>query len=88
MSDFKPFADDSAVLGIEGISLENGRESIAIHGSVDVRRDKAGLATAKHLRDALAAVVDALEAAGDLPDEAPAPRRSTKTFDQPFGGSE
>lgn len=86
MSDFKPFADDSAVLSIDDVAIENGADAIAVHGSVDIRRDKIGLATARRLRDALDGIVKALEDQKDLPDELAAPERSTKTFDSPFGG--
>jgi hypothetical protein len=48
-----------------------------VHGSIDLTRDRAGLAHARHLRETLAAIVKALEAAdlpeavADSPDAAP-----------------
>jgi len=74
---FEPFADDAAVRSIGALSFENGTDRIALHGSIDLTRDKAGLAQAKRLRETLAAIVKALEAddlpeaVADSPDAAP-----------------
>ncbi len=64
---FEPFADDATVRSVGALSFENGTDRIAVHGSLDLTRDKAGLAQAKRLRETLAAIVKALEA-GDLPE--------------------
>jgi hypothetical protein len=66
---FQPFADDATVQTIGGLSLENGRDAIAVHGSLDLTRDRAGLDRARALQAAITAVVEALTGS-DLPDEA------------------
>ena len=81
---FEPFADDAAVRSIGALSFENGTDRIALHGSIDLTRDKAGLAQARRLKETLAAIVKALEA-GDLPDAvADAPEPAPKTVRNPF----
>ena len=40
----KPFADDSAASAIGGLTVENGRDRVALYGSLDLTRDRAGLA--------------------------------------------
>ena len=49
-----PFADDTAATSIGDMQVENGRDRIAVYGSLDVTRDKAGLALAHALRAFLA----------------------------------
>ncbi|MGU3454445.1 hypothetical protein [Methylobacterium sp. 391_Methyba4] len=76
---FTPFADDAGVRTIGSLSFENGTDRIALHGSLDITRDRAGLEQARLLRKTLDAIVKTLEAS-DLPEavaEAPdAPPRS------------
>lgn len=85
MTEFKPFADDSAVLSIGELVIENGTQSIAFHGSLDITRDQKGLEKARALQSAINEIVGALETDRNLADELPAQKRSTKTFDNPFG---
>ncbi|GBU19743.1 MULTISPECIES: hypothetical protein [Methylobacterium] len=78
---FPAYADDSTVQTIAGLTVENGTTRIALHGTLDITRDRTGLGHARTLRDLLGAVVKALEAA-DLPetvaenDEPPTPVRN------------
>lgn len=64
---FEPFADESGVRTIGALSFENGTDRIALHGSVDLTRDRTGLAQARLLKQTLDAIVAVLEA-GDLPE--------------------
>lgn len=64
---FTPFVDDAAVQTIGGLSFENGTQRIALHGSVDLTRDAAGLERARALQAVLTRIVDALRA-HDLPE--------------------
>ena len=81
---FTPFADDAAARTIGTLSIENGTGRIALHGSLDITRDRAGLADARLLRDTLEAVVRALEA-GDLPETvADTPDIPARTARNPF----
>lgn len=73
MAALSPYADDAAVLMVGGLTIENGRERIAIHGSLDLTRDRPGLQQARALHAALAAVLQALEADPALPEKAPPP---------------
>lgn len=75
MPELKPFADDSAAIEVGDLKLENGRDRIACYGSLDLTRDKAGLALARQLQAVLAAVVQALEADAALPDAIPPPKK-------------
>ncbi|MCJ2013311.1 hypothetical protein [Methylobacterium sp. J-076] len=81
---FAPFADDAAARTIGGLSVENGTGRIAVHGSLDITRDKAGLAQARLLRETCEAIVRALEEA-DLPEAvAQAPDDPPRRVANPF----
>lgn len=81
---FEPFADDAAARTIGGLSFENGTGRIVLHGSLDITRDKAGLAQARLLRETCDAIVRALEA-GNLPEEvAAAEDEPPRTVKNPF----
>ena len=83
MPDMTPFANDTAAIEIGDLKLENGRDRIACYGSLDLTRDKAGLALARQLHAVLAAVVQALEADSALPDAVPPPKKRG-TVKNPF----
>ena len=84
MSTFQPFADDSASVGIGGLTVENGTERLAIYGSLDITRDKQGLADARTLLDLVTRAVAVMEAhGGDLPAKANAPA-APKSVRNPF----
>ena len=68
MDDFKPFGDESTVLGIGNLDIENQVDRVTLHGDVVLTRDRQGLALAKQLKAALDAVVKTLEADKRLPD--------------------
>ncbi len=69
MSDFKPFSDDSHIIGADGLAIENGMDAVSIHGSIEIRKDKAGLAHAQKLAAAFSAIAETLEKI-ELPDQA------------------
>ena len=79
-----PYADDAASVSIGEMTVENGTQRIALYGSLDLTRDKQGLAHARTLRALLDQVVKTLEAAKGLPD-APPPPAAAKTVANPFG---
>jgi hypothetical protein len=66
---FQPFSDESTSLSIGEFTIENGTDKIALYGSLDVTRDKAGLKQAKALKAAVDAIVKTLERDKALPDE-------------------
>lgn len=76
MTAFKPYADDAASQTIGGLTLENGRDRVALYGNIDLTRDKPGLAHARALLGVLQQVVRALEAEPALPDAVPPPRQA------------
>ncbi|WP_219115777.1 hypothetical protein [Janthinobacterium sp. UMAB-56] len=69
---FVPYANESDVLEIGGLSIENRVDRISISGDIDLTRDKPGLALAKQLQKLLADVVAQLEKQA-LPDQLPPP---------------
>ena len=68
MSDFVPFANESDVLTLGSLAIENRVDRVTLHGDVELTRDKAGLALAKQLQAVINAIVKALEADKALPD--------------------
>ena len=80
---FPPFADDAAVRTIGGLSFENGTERIAIHGALDLTRDRAGLAHAQALARLVQSIVDSL-AAQTLSETVDAAARPSRTVANPF----
>lgn len=78
-----PFADDTASISIGKLTVENGTDRLALYGSCDLSRDKAGLTRARALQALLNQVVQVLEAAPDLGDalpSAPAPKSVRNPF--------
>jgi len=78
---FIPYANESDVLSIGGLSIENRLDRISISGDIDLAQDKAGLALAQQLQKLLGDVVAQLEKAA-LPDQLPPP--VTTTVANPF----
>lgn len=79
-SSFQPYAEEAAVLSVGDLSVENGANRVVLHGSLELTRDRRGLARARELKRTLDAIVRAL-AAADLPeavDDAPAPAGTTR----------
>ena len=69
---FVPYANESDVLEIGGMTVENRIDRISISGDIDLTLDKPGLALAKQLQKLLADVVAQLEKQ-ELPDQLPPP---------------
>ena len=72
-----PFANESETLSIGGLSVENRVDRVSVFGEVDLTKDKRGLDHARALKAVVDAVVFALEAGHDLPDEVPPPEPPT-----------
>ncbi len=81
MTDFNPYANESEALTLGGdFTVENRLDRVSFYGSLDLTRDREGLAKARLLLAVLGATVDALEAAPlperialDAVDEVPNP---------------
>ena len=67
MRHFKPYANESDVIRIGALDIENRTDRVAITGDVVLTRDQAGLALARELQALLQQVVQALEAQATLP---------------------
>lgn len=81
MSKFTPYDNESDVLNIGGLQIENRLDRVTVSGDLDLTADQAGLADARALHQLLGAVLTALEARS-LPATLPPP--SSDTVDNPF----
>ena len=81
MSKFVPYKNESDVLNIGHLSIENRLDRVTISGDVDLTADQAGLAQARALHQLLGDVVAKLEAQ-PLPAKLPPP--DNKTVANPF----
>jgi hypothetical protein len=70
MPAFVPYKNESDVLHIGGLTVENRLDRITVSGDIDLTADQAGLADARALQQLLADVVAKLEARS-LPDKLP-----------------
>lgn len=82
MSHFKPYANESDVIRIGALEIENRVDRVSLTGDVVLTRDKAGLALAKELQSLIDRVVKALEAEKQLPDAVEL--KAAKTVKNPF----
>ncbi len=67
-SEFKPYANESDVLRIGDLEIENRVDRVSITGDVVLTKDQAGLTLAKELQSLIGRIVKALEAEKQLPD--------------------
>lgn len=79
---FAPYANESDVLRIGHLEIENRVDRVSLTGDVVLTKDQKGLALARDLQGLLAVVIHALEADKALPEavEVLAP----KTVKNPF----
>lgn len=84
MTKFTPFADDSSSLGIGKLTVENGTDRVALYGTLDLTRDRKGLALARALKAVVDQTVQRLESDPALPDAIPGPALP-KSVANPFG---
>ncbi|HIH2745394.1 TPA: hypothetical protein ACYLN4_001074 [Burkholderia lata] len=78
-----PFANESEVVKVGGLTIENRTDRVSIYGSADLTLDQTGLLAARVLKANLDAIVASMEQRKDLPDRiqlAPG-----KTVENPFG---
>jgi hypothetical protein len=78
---FVPYANESDVLQIGALTIENRVDRITVSGDIDLTADAAGLAHARQLQQLLSDVVTALEGQS-LPQTLPA--AAVKTVVNPF----
>lgn len=82
MSNFPAFSAVATSVGIGKLTVENAEDQVSIYGSLDVTRDKQGLAHARELKAILDQVVATFESTS-LPDTSPA-TANTITVKNPF----
>ena len=78
---FVPYANESDVVNVGRLTIENRVDRVSLSGDVDLTADQAGLADARLLHQLLGDVVARLEAL-ELPAALPAP--SVRTVANPF----
>lgn len=66
--EFKPYANESDVLRIGGLEVENRIDRVSLTGDVVLTKDQLGLAMAKELQSLIGRIVKALEAEKQLPE--------------------
>lgn len=70
----KYFENESDVITLQELSIENRLDRVSIFGSLDITRDKQGLELALKLQCIVEGIVNALEQVKDeLPDHIPPP---------------
>lgn len=80
-----PFADEAASTSVGDLTIENRIDRVSLYGSLDLTRDRQGLADARRLQALLAAVVRVLEGEGDrLPENCQGKPDATRV-PNPFG---
>ncbi len=57
MTQLQPFQDEATSLALDQLTIENRLDRIEIYGSLQITRDKAGLALARELKALLDATV-------------------------------
>lgn len=81
----KPYANESEVLQLEGLTIENRTDRISIHGEIDITKDKQGLKAVRELKnfiDDTLKVLESEERKGTLPDTVTLEK--TVAVDNPF----
>ncbi|MFM0211125.1 hypothetical protein PQQ96_27395 [Paraburkholderia sediminicola] len=66
---FKPYSNDDDVLNIQGdaLTVSNGTTRVVLNGTLELTQDQHGLKAALALKEAIDAVVAALQAQTNLP---------------------
>lgn len=68
MKNFKPYANESDVLRIGDLEIENRVDRVSLTGDLVLTKDQAGLAQARDLQALIGRIVTALEADKQLPE--------------------
>lgn len=80
--DFKPYDNESDVIRIGDLEIENRVDRVALMGDVVLTKDKVGLALAKELQALLGNIIQCLESDEKLPDAVEL--KPTTEGDNPF----
>jgi hypothetical protein len=82
---FIPYADEAATMRLDGMTVENRLDRVALYGSLDITRDRAGLESARKLRSLLEAAIAVLEAEGERLPPRVVTGEGNDTVPNPFG---
>lgn len=80
--EFEPYANETDVLRIGGLEIENRGDRVSLTGDILFTKDKTGRTLAKELQSLIERVVHALDAEKQLP--ATVGLRATETVKNPF----
>jgi hypothetical protein len=83
MATITPYANESESIGIGDLTVENRTDRVSLYGSLDLTRDKRGLANARAIRALMDSVIKALEADKQLPEQVASPEKP-ETVKNPF----
>jgi hypothetical protein len=83
MTRLHPYQNEAESISFGTLTIENRVDRVTIYGTLDVTRDKAGLANARQLKEIMELIVRALEETTDLPDRV-GPPKPTRTVKNPF----
>ncbi len=81
MNHFDAYANESDVISLANLTIENRLDRISLYGDIDLTADQRGLALARQLQSLLERVVAALEAR-NLPEILPT--SAVNTVKNPF----
>lgn len=82
----KPFDNDSQAVVVAGdLSVENGTDVVTLSGSLEITKDKQGLARAKALQALLGGIVGVLESEPSLPEKLAREDNPPSYVSNPFG---
>jgi DNA primase large subunit len=84
-NDFKPYANESDVIRIGSLEIENRIDRVSITGDVVLTKDQQGLVLAKELRSLVGRVIRALEAEKQLPETVEI--KPAQEVENPFEGT-
>jgi hypothetical protein len=79
--EFAPYQNESDCIQIDELTIENRVDRVSIYGSINLTKDKAGLAAARELKNILSMILAELEKT-DLPDQITL--AEPETVDNPF----
>jgi hypothetical protein len=79
---FVPFADDTAAATVAGLTVENGLASLAVYGSLTIRRTESDLENVRYLMTLLGEIETAILARPVS--DGPAPVASVDEIENPF----
>lgn len=78
------FNNDSEVLQIGGLTLENGMDSVLITGDLQIDKSALGRQQARALYEFMQDLMTRFEALDDLPEQLTDERRASTWVDNPF----